>query len=63
MASTSKSTTIDIIIYRHFTRTKLRHSLAERLRSSRTPAVTQENLDLPPFLISLINTRNKKIKP
>ena len=64
MGSTSKFTTIGLIIYTHSTRIHYATTIAKRLRrSSQTSAVTQENIGLSHFLIPLINTRNKKKKP
>ena len=64
MASTSKSITIDVIMYRHTTLTKLRHLAGEKTEGKlHNPCGNKEILDSSPFLIPLINTRNKKIKP
>ena len=64
MASTSKSSTIGLIIYKHSTRTKLRH-LAREKADGKLPnhCGNTRILDPPHFLIPLINTRNKNTKP
>ena len=54
-----KPTTIGLIRYKQFTRTKYATSLTKRLMgSSRTPGLTQENLRLTSLPIPLIKNRN-----
>ena len=59
LAIEQKSTTIGLIIYKHSTRTKLRHLAREKTGGKLpNPWGNKEILDSSPTLIPLFNTRN-----
>ena len=60
-----KQTPIDLLIYKHFTHTKLHHLALEKAEGKlpNTWGNTEKSRSHLPASFHLINTRNKKIKP
>ena len=60
-----KQTTIDLLIYKHFTHTKLHHLALEKAEGKlpNTWGNSGKSWSHLPALFRLINTRSKKIKP